>query len=175
MKKKTLLFWFRQLFVPAVVCLLGLSMLLRPDSASALIGRVLGWGLLLAAGYYALTAIVTHRDWLHNILFGAVALVLGCRLLRNPLGLASLSGALVGVTLLILGLGELKNDRRSALSGWLIAGGVVLILLPLTVSRILIRLLGAAILVLGITTGISHLRHPRLPGGEDDPNIIDAL
>lgn len=175
MKKETVLFWFRQLFVPAVVCLLGLSMLLRPDSAAALIGRVLGWGLLIAGGYYALTTIVTRGDLLHNILFGAVALVLGFRLLRDPLMLASLSGCVVGVTLLLLGLGELKNSRHGALPGWLIAAGIVLILLPLTVSRILIRLLGAAILVLGITTGISHLRHPRLSNGDDDPNIIDAL
>lgn len=174
MKKETVFFFFRQLFVPAVVCLLGLSMLLRPDSASALIGKVLGWGLLIAGGYYALTAIVTHRDLLHNILFGAVALVLGCRLLRDPLMLASLSGTLVGVTLLLLGLGELKTGSRT-LPGWLIAGGVALILLPLTVSRLLIRIAGAVILVLGITTGVSHLRHPRLSHGDDDPNIIDAL
>lgn len=54
--------------------------------------------------------------------------------------------------------------------------GGVLILMPMTASRLVFGLCGLAVMVIGIFMLLDRLRHPRLPGGEDDdPNIIDAL
>lgn len=179
MKKDMVLGWLRLLFLPAVICLLGLSMLLRPDSASALIGKVLGWGLVIAGVYYAATAISAPRNAAHSALNAAMSLLLALRLLHNPLRLVSFGGRLVGLLLLIIGLGELRDAARTGrpklVPVGITAGGVVLLLLPLTASRLLVMLAGAVTLAVGVAMLVSRLRHPRLPDGDDDPNIIDAL
>lgn len=179
MKKDTVLGWLRLLFTPAVICLLGLSMLLRPDSASALVGKVLGWGLVIAGVYYAVTAISTRRNGVHSALNAAIALLLALRLLHNPLWLAAFGGRLVGLILLFIGIGELRDAAKLGLPrlvpGGITAAGVVLLLLPRTASRLLVMLAGAVTLAVGVAMLVSRLRHPRLSPGDDDPNIIDAL
>ena len=47
MKKDKFLQMARLLLTPLVMVLLGLLLLLRPDSASALVGRVIGWILVV--------------------------------------------------------------------------------------------------------------------------------
>ena len=112
-------------------------------------------------------------------MLGALAcLVVGVWLLKNPLLLAAGIGRLVGILLLIRGIQDLLSSnygRGKVLSLITALLGLVLILLPMTTSRVVFSLCGLVVLVVGITMLIDRLRLRRLMGGDDDPNIIDAL
>ena len=53
--------------------------------------------------------------------------------------------------------------------------GGILVLLPMTASRLVFSLCGLAVTVIGVFMLLDRLRLRRLNGGDEDPNIIDAL
>ena len=143
-------FWslVRLLASPVALIVLGLVLLFRPDSASALVATILGWCLLAAGIVLAVAAIAVRESTAVKVLGAVACLAMGIWLLKNPLMLAAGIGRLVGI---------------------------VLIILPMTTSRLVFSLCGLVVLVVGITMLIDRLRFRRLMGGDDDPNIIDAL
>lgn len=159
---------------PAVLCVLGLCLLLRPDSASALIARVLGWGLFALGVGCGISAIFGHGGTAVKILGTLVFLGLGGWLIRNPLALANAGGQFIGVLLITEGG---QRVFRYGDKGWgliTIAAGAVLVFLPMIASRLVFSICGAVLLVVGVLMFIGRFHRCRLESGNDDPNIIDV-
>ena len=178
MKKHDIGAWISLLASPVALIVLGLVLLFRPDSASALVAAVLGWCLTAAGICLAVAAFATREGTAPKVLGALACLAVGVWLLKNPLLLAAGIGRLVGILLLIRGIQDLLSSnygRGKVLSLITALLGLVLILLPMTTSRVVFSLCGLVVLVVGITMLIDRLRLRRLMGGDDDPNIIDAL
>lgn len=178
MKKQDLFSWISLLATPVVLVALGLLLLLRPDSVSALLATVLGWAIVLAGAGFVAAALLIREGTAGKVIGALVCFALGGWLLNNPLALASGIGRLVGIVLLIRGGQDLLASHygQSKLLSLITAVvGLILIVLPLTTSRLVFALCGALVLAVGIGMLLERLRWRRLNGGEDDPNIIDAL
>lgn len=174
------------LLLPVVLVILGLVLISNPDAASALIAKVLGW-CLVGAG--AISAIVTLTGWplkaVSRIITTALLMVLGIYLLSNPLALAANLGKLVGIVLIIQGARGLWEAWTLASAAkafkpnfWLalatLAIGIFLLVFPMTTSRLVFRLCGIVLVIIGAVNLITRLRTYQALEGPDDPNIIDA-
>ena len=160
--------------LPALLIVLGLLLLINPDSASAFVARILGYGLVAAGVVFAVAALTRPFHVASAVLGALMCLSLGVWLLRNPLALARGAGRLVGILLAIRGGQEVFSafDTRSRLLALpALVLGIVLILLPMTTSRLLFSFCGGLSLVGGIVLLVYRLRQ----GPPSDPNIIDAL
>lgn len=164
--------------IPVLTAVLGLILLINPDSATTLIAKIIGW-LLIIGG--ALTAIsMADRNsparplrWIG----AAIGVILGIVVLRKPLLLAESLGRFMGVLLVIRGGSDLKDSRHR--DGRILAIitliiGAVLLLMPMTFSRTILRLCGMAVTVLGIVSILEKLREIKLLGSGEKPKIIDA-
>ena len=177
MQKDKFLQMTRLLLTPLVMVLLGLLLLLRPDSASALVGRVIGWILVVIGGGLLLDCFLIQDAMAGRILFAAVTLAMGVWLLRNPLRLAATVGRIAGLLILIRAVQDIVNaskwkcGMRYAIISALI--GAVLIVLPMTTSRLVMGLLGLVVMVLGALMAWDRLKLGKLlPDG--DNGIIDV-
>lgn len=178
--KKQDIFSLVQLFLaPALVILLGVLLLINPDSASVLISKVLGWALTGVGIISGIIALFSERRKTGKLVSAAVLLICGSVLSARPLLLAAFAGRIIGLLLLADGLADLFNAYRRGIRGLMplivaILGGILL-LMPMTASRLVFRLCGLVVLVIGCAMLLDRIRHPRLNRGNDDPNIIDAL
>ena len=142
------------LLAPLLVIVLGVVLMVRPDSGSALVGKVGGWALILLGGGLILDSLLIPSALTGKILFAAAALAAGVWLVRNPLGLAAAIGRIAAVLILIRGVQDMINasrwkcGMRYALISAIV--GAVLILLPMTTSRIVMVLLGLLVALLGV-------------------------
>lgn len=167
---------FQIFLAPALLILLGVVLIVSPDSASALIARILGWLLALIGIGFGISALVSPYGRTGKV-FAAIALaVAGGILARNPLILAAWIGRFIGIVLLVNALSDFFATRsmglRSGFSPVTAVIGAVLIVLPMTASRLLFTLCGIAVAAVGVAMLHSRLKGPRDP---QDPNIIDAL
>ena len=165
---------------PVLMAVLGLILLLNPDSASALIAKIAGWVLLIACGVSAVTSFL---DGIRGgrLFFAVAGALVGLWLLGNPLVLASALGRFAGVLLLYRGGRDLWEYRRYAGAGkkpivGIIAAvlGAVLFFLPLSASRLLFSLVGLVLIAVAVAEIYDRLKFRRLLD-DGDPNIIDAL
>ena len=177
MKKDKFLQMARLLLTPLVMVLLGLLLLLRPDSASALVGRVIGWILVVIGGGLVLDSILVRDAMAGRILFAAVTLAVGVWLVRNPLRLAAMVGRIAGLLILIRAAQDIVNASRwncgmryAIVSAFI---GAVLIVLPMTTSRLVMVLLGLVVIVLGGLMAWDRLKLGKLLSDGDD-GIIDV-
>lgn len=179
MKNRNILPLVIQLASPVALILLGLILLLNPDSASAMIARLLGWILFLVGVGFGISAVVTRDGTAGKILGAAACIGVGGFLLRNPLVLAAGLGRLLGALLTIRGGRDLvvsgKRGHGRILAILTTVAGIVLIVLPLTTSRLVFSLCGVVILVIGIAMLLDKLKDIRYLDDGGDPNIIDAL
>lgn len=164
-----------------LMILCGVILVLKPDTASALLSAVAGWALI-AVGVAALIAGFTGSSG-GSVVTGAVLLLSGAWLHRNPLMIASVLGFVVGFLVLRQGLRAMKDAQRSKRNGgfWIPGAvlavleallGVRLLLSPLSISRFVLSIGGIALIVLGACNLVTHYRSTRYipePGG-----IIDA-
>lgn len=176
--KNTDIFLLLRLFaMPVVLILLGVILLLWPDTAAVLAATVIAW-LLMAAGtgFGAAALFGASPRRLTRILACAACLLVGLALLGNPLILARNIGRFLGLLLLVEGLQNLLKASVSRAMGILtLLAGALLLAAPMTASRLVFSLCGIVLLVIGIAQLIERLRRRRLNKGNDDPNIIDAL
>ncbi len=168
----------RPFLAPGILILLGLTALVKPDAAAALVTKFLGWIVLAVGIGFGLAMLAEPRRTLGQLLKALFCLWLGTWLLRNPLNLAASLGRLTGLLLFAKGLGDVIGQRRN-LRGLFpplvtVLAGIVLMALPLTTTRLMLSACGIALLAVGITMLASRLRMQRLQE-PDDPNIIDAL
>ena len=176
MKKKNLTLVIKLLLTPALMILLGIVLMVRPDSASALVGKLAGWGLIAASGVLILEMAATKLLGTGKVIFAAVTLAAGVWLLRNPLAIAAAIGRIAGLLILIRAVQDMINasrwkcGMRYAIVSTLV--GAVLILLPMTTSRIVMVVLGLLVTILGVLTAVDRLKIGKLlPDGDD---IIDV-
>ena len=172
--------WFdilQPLVMPALLVVLGIVLIVNPDSAAALVGKVIAWALILCgtvAGIGALSGDISRR--IRRLIPAAVALVLGLWLLANPLFIAKSLGRILGILLTVDGASgvtaALRGERRfSVVSAITLAAGIVLILVPMTTSRILIVICGIVVLCIGAAELADRLLRRKLPPKK--PDIID--
>ena len=170
-------FWnmLYQLASPAAVTLLGALLLVNPDSASILISRVLGWGLAVVAVGFGIAALVSDRGRAGKVIVSVTLAVCGGLLGRNPLWLASFAGRVVGILLVIDGIQDMLHARHSGVRVRmpLVVSllGAILVLMPMTASRLVFSLCGLVVTIVGVMMLLDRLRKPQLPGGKRD--IID--
>lgn len=177
MKKHQISAFVARFATPVALIVLGLVLLLCPDAASALISRVAGWCLMLA-GVIVAVAMVVDRDWSVTKLLTILVLVgLGRWFLSHPLAWAAWGGRIIGVLLLLRGIRDFTQSvfaQGRVLSIATAVLGVVLLLLPMTASRMVFSLCGFVILAVGGGMLFERIWERR-NGEDDDPNIIDAL
>lgn len=177
MKKKEILTLLYRLASPIGIIVLGAILLLSPDTAAALISRLVGWCVFLAGIAAGVSGIVSKRGTTGKILAAILCLGIGGSLIRNPLMLAANIGRFLGILLLIRGgrdFFQSAHQGGKVLSLVTVVLGAVLVLLPLTTSRLVFSLCGLVILIVGIATLINKLRDRRYLG-DGGSNIIDAL
>ena len=177
MKNQKLSAFLSRYATPAVLIVLGLVLILCPDTASALISKVAGWGLMMA-GIVVAVAMVVDRGWsLSKILTILVLAGLGRWLMSHPLAWAAWGGRIIGLLLLLRGIRDFTQSsltQGKILSVVTAVVGVMLIVLPMTASRLVFSLCGLVVLVVGCGMFAERIwERKRLEG--DDPNIIDAL
>ena len=177
MKKHQISEFVSRFATPVVLIVLGLVLIFCPDTASALISKVVGWGLLMA-GIVVAVAMVVDSNWsVSKVLTVLTLVILGRWLMTHPLAWAAWGGRIIGLLLLLRGIRDFTQSvftQGRALSVLTAVLGVVLILMPMTASRMVFSLCGVVILAVG--GGMLAERIWEKKNGEtDDPNIIDAL
>lgn len=179
MKKQDIFSAVQLLLAPVLVILLGLLLLVNPDSASVLISRLLGTLLTVLGIGFGIVGLFSDRNRLGKLITAAAILICGGILSTNPLLLAAFAGRVVGLLLFVDGVGDMINAHRRGIRFLMplivTAIGIVLMVLPMTASRFIFGLCGLAVTVTGIFMLLDRLRHRRLKGGDEDSNIIDAL
>lgn len=177
MKKNSISAFVSRFATPAVLILLGLVLIFCPDTASALISKVAGWGLMMA-GIIVAVAMVVDRNWsVSRILTILVLAALGRWLMTHPLAWAAWGGRIIGILLLLRGIRDFTQSafaQGKVLSVVTAVLGLVLILLPMTASRMVFSLCGVVILVVGGGMLAERIWEKK-NWEDDDPNIIDAL
>lgn len=178
MKNNRFLDMLYRLASPIAVTALGALLVISPDSASVLIARVLGWVLTVTGIGFGIAAIL-DRD--HAVRKGISAVLFACAggtLAANPLLLAAWIGRIIGLLIAARGIrdllisGSYGYSRILALITTVV--GAILVVLPLTTSRLVFSLCGLVVLFIGIGMLVDRLKNQRkLDRG--DSNIIDAL
>ena len=167
------------LLMPALIIVLGLVLVFCPDSASALIAKLLGWVLGLIAIGFGISAIGNTSGRAVKVIASIACAVIGGWLGNNPLVLAAWFGRIIGIVLVLDGLQDIANNRRQGkrfLMPLIVAGlGAVLIVLPMTVSRLIFSAVGVVALILGVSMLLDRIRGSKRLNPPEDPNIIDAL
>ena len=178
MNKQAIISAARLLLTPILIMILGMILLVNPDSASALIAKILGW-LLTAIGIgFGAAALVSSRK--AGKLTAAVLFCLaGMWLLRNPLLLAAWTGRFVGIFLFADSFQDILLARRRGdryVLPLLCAGlGVVLIVMPMATSRLVLSACGLVVLIIGTIMLLDRLKDRKRLDPPEDPNIVDAL
>lgn len=179
MKKQDILSLVQLLLVPVLLILLGLILVVNPDTASVLVSKLLGYALMLGAAITGVTAIFRQAGKVGKGIAAAVLAIVGIWLVANPLWLAAWISRFLGVLIVINVLPDLYyavKQKRSFLFHALAAlVGIILILLPMTASRLVFTLCGIAVLVIGGIMFFDRIRGRRWLTEGDDPNIIDAV
>lgn len=162
---------------PVLVILGGLILVFNPDSLSVLLSKVLGWGLLVVGIGWGILQISTHAK-LTQYLGAAVCILLGLWLVNDPLLLAKSIGRIVGLLLIFRGAHMVTlsdSTLEKVLAVLTILFGAIMLLMPMTTSRLAIILMGLTVVIVGVTMLIEEIRGggKRLDSGDD--NIIDAL
>lgn len=176
MTKQEILSLVKLLLAPVLVILLGLILIINPDSATALISKILGGILILMAIGTGISAIFNERGRVGKGIFAVILAVAGGWLNSNPLALAAWIGRIIGVLLVIDGVQdilELRKQGKSFLLPLIVTViGAVLVLMPMTTSRLVFALCGVVVLLVGVAMLLDRLKSkPRLKSGGD---IIDA-
>lgn len=171
MKKETIRQLLDQFGMSLTMILLGLILLLVPDSAAVIIAYLTAGVLLLAGIAFGMGALLDRQ--ISKGIWAMVCLSVGGSLLGNPLLLARDLGRFLGILMAIQGGSCLRKGNRTFGTVILVAAAV-LVLSPMALSRLVFSLCGLVVLVLGVAMLVSRLReHRYLPKGDD--NIIDAL
>lgn len=164
---------------------LGVLLILNPDFGTATVGLVVG---IVFAGLGVLMLVLSFMSWpvlgVWEIAIGVLGLLSGGVLIKEPTLLGKLLGYVIAIALLMRGFQGLHEAQKLAKLGYnqkwnrilalvMIVLGIILFVVPLTSSRIVMRLVGVAVVVLGVLNMGSEARYAkRIRASEKD--IIDA-
>ena len=172
MKKNSFVDLFRRLASPVAVILLGLLLVVNPDSASVLIARIVGWILTIVGIGFGVAAIVDRDRAIRKGITAVFFACLGGSLSANPLVLAAFIGRIIGLLIAARGIRDLTMGYSRILALITTAVGAVLVVLPMTTSRLVFSACGLVVLLIGIGMLMDRLKHNK---HLDNGNIIDAL
>lgn len=179
MKKEELFAKIQLLLTPVLIIVLGLVLVFCPDSASALIAKILSWILGLIAIGFGISALLNAQGRAGKVVGAIVCAVIGGWLGNNPLVLAAWFGRIIGIVLILDGVQDMGNNRRQGrrflLPLLVTAMGAVLVLMPMTASRLLFALCGIVVLTIGVVMLLDRLKGRRQLPYSGDSDIIDAL
>ena len=170
----------------ALLVALGVLLLLRPDFATATVAAVLGW-ILIGGG--AILIAVAILNWevmgLPELLVGIIAAAAGIFIVIRPDFLASVFGVIIGIYLGFQSISTLLCALRLKRSGHvfvptlvlglvLLTLALVLILVPMSLSRFLVRTVGLVMVIGGIANLVLRSKF-FMSLKAPDPTIVDAL
>ena len=171
MRKETLLRLLNRFGMSATLILLGLILLMAPDSAAVIIAYLMG-GLLTFGGIVFGIGALLDRSFSKG--FWALAcLSIGGTLMSNPLLLARNLGRFLGILLAMEGGSCLRRGNRT-FGVIILVAAVVLVLSPMTLSRLVFSVCGLVVLAIGVGMLAERIRNQAYLDKGDD-NIIDAL
>ena len=179
MHKCNFLYHVKRFAAPVSLLLLGLILTFSPDSATTLLVQILGWLLIAGAAAFAVTAVAVPGGTVSKVIGAVICGVSGLWMVSNPLSLAAWLGRIIGFLLLIQGVQNIiyqKTLRNTIFLPVLTAVvGAVLVVLPMTTSRLVFTIAGIVVLIIGTLMLVDRIRHPSALQEPEDPNIIDAL
>lgn len=179
MHKQDFLYYLKRFLPPAILILLGLILTFSPDSATTLLIQIIGWVLIAAAVGLGLSAVGIPGGLVSKVIGAVIFGVAGIWMVTRPLSLAAWFGRLIGILLLIQGIQDIIYTRSRMGSIFLplltAVVGTVLVVLPMTTSRLVFTGIGIVVLIIGVVMLVDRLRHRECLDEPDDPNIIDAL
>ena len=171
LKKENLLQLLNRFGMAVTLILLGLILLVAPDSATMIITYLMG-GLLTFGGIVFGIGALLDRSFSKG--FWALAcLSIGGTLMGNPLLLARNLGRFLGVLLAMEGGRCLRCGNRT-FGVIILVAAVALVLSPMTLSRLVFSLCGIVVLAIGVGMLVERIRNQNYLDKGDD-NIIDAL
>ena len=179
MMKRNFLYYLKRFATPVILLLLGLVLTFSPDSATALLIKIIGWVLIAVAGGLAVSAIAIPGAMVSKVLGALLCGLGGNWMVTHPLELAAWFGRLIGILLLLQGIQDIMYQRirtGTVLLPVLTAlVGAVLLVLPMTTSRLVFTIAGIVVLIIGTLMLVDRIRRPAGLHEPEDPNIIDAL
>ena len=179
MKKQDILSLVQLLLVPVLLILLGLILVVNPDTASVLISKLLGYVLTLCAIGAGIAAIFSRTKKAMKVICAVVLAMVGGWLMMHPLWLTAWVSRFLGMLILVNSgmdlIFALKQNRNVIFHAASAAIGALLILMPMSASRLVFTLCGVAVLAIGGIMFLDRIRGRRWLHEGDDPNIIDAL
>lgn len=170
----------------ALLVALGVLLLLRPDFATNAVASVLGW-ILIGGG--AILIAVALLNWevmgLPELIAGIVAAAVGIFIVIRPDFLASAFGTLIGIFLGFLSITNLITAMKQKQAGKLfvptlvlgfvlLALALVLIFVPMSLSRFLVRTVGVFMILGGVTNLVLRSKVFMSLTPKKDPKIVDA-
>ena len=178
MKKDDIFSVLRLILAPALVIVLGLVLIFNPDSASALISKILGWILICIGVGVGISAVTKESGRVFKGIVAVIFAAAGGWLVKNPLALAAWIGRIIGALLIIDGVQDMANLRKAGRHFMLplivTVVGAILVLMPMATSRLVFSLCGIVVLIIGVGMLLDRLKgKKRLNGPKDDS--IDAL
>ena len=160
-----------------IMILCGGLLLFFPDSAVALVTKILAWLMVCIGVFKAVKNLKTSANGWGDWVVTALCFLLGGYLLVNPLAISEIIGRFLGCFLIIHGLSDLRQSgygSAKAIGILTAAAGAVLIVIPRTLVNTLVGVTGLVLLIVGIISLVDKLRHGRYLEDGGDPNIIDA-
>lgn len=178
MKKQEIISLVKLLLAPVLVILLGLILIINPDSATALISKALGTVIILVGVGFGISAVFEKKGRAAKSIAAVVLAITGGWLVNNPLALAAWIGRIIGILLIIDGvqdIGELRKCGMTFRMPLLVTViGAVLLLVPMTTSRLVFALIGVVVLVVGVAMLLDRLKGKKRLNQPKNPDIIDA-
>lgn len=171
--------WIVRYGLAVLTAALGLILVIKPDTAAILAAKVVGWVMILLGAQYAICTARGGPDTPPSRWITAAAeLAGGILFVTRPLLLANVVFRCVGFLLCARGFVDLRLARRSGIRQPVVpvitlVCGALLVLIPLSLSRLLVRIVGIVILALGVLNILDQRKREKLTGG-GKPDIIDA-
>lgn len=172
--------------IPLILIVVGLVLIISPDSASALIAKILGWVLTAYGVFFGISSFMSLRSKrMSMLMYAIICLFIGTWLVRNPLVLAKGIGKFLGIMLGLRGVNgifDALNVRKRGgsyiaglvLGALTLAAGLWMMLSPLSPSRILMSVVGIVFVVIGVANLLNVKGEVKALISGEDTNIIDA-
>lgn len=159
--------------IGAFLILCGAVLILFPDHAVSLVTKLMAL-VLVATGIYNVIKLILTRNLSHNPIWTVLYLLVGGYMLSHPMVIADMLGRILGLFLVSQGVSDMTHSahpRAKNLGLLTLIAGIVLVVLPRTLTDTLLGLVGLILIIVGIINLLGKSGRA-LPKG--DPNIIDA-
>ena len=164
---------------PVLTCILGLVLIFRPGSLTTSIAWAVGVLIALAGAGKIVNFFfpaAPGKDFL-RLIGGILLLIVGFSIMGNPVRLERQFGLIIGILLLLQGIRGFVSPytaHEKATSIACCVMGVLLMFLPLIVSRLAVIICGIVVLLIGVGMTLDLLMWNKFTHSSGDDDIIDA-